>query len=168
MSPRAAWRLESLLFDRVYDYVVGKNDWLSAGFPIEGEMAEHHHVLANDAVRRDLPTCQYTDRLAHVSDLLVEPGQVECVVLNGEGIVLGRLPKKAFDHPGDTLVEQIMEPGPTTFRPGTPLGELTERMKKAQVDNVLITTAEGKFLGVLYLEDAERELARASVPGARV
>jgi CBS domain-containing protein len=167
MSPRAAWRLETLLFNRVYDYVAGKNDWLSAGFPIEGEMAEHHHVLAVDAVRHDLPTCRYSDRLGHVNSMLLEPGQVECVVLNGEGVVLGRLPKNAFDHPEETPVEQIMEPGPATFRPGTPLEELTERMKQAKVNSVLITTAEGKFVGVLNLEDAERELARASVPGAR-
>jgi CBS domain-containing protein len=156
-----------LLFGWVYDYVAGKYDWLSAGLPIEGEMAEHHHVLAIDAVRHDFPICRYTDRLGHVSDLLLEPGQVECVVLNSEDVVLGRIPKEAFGHPGETPVEQIMEPGPATFRPGTPLEELTERMKEARVDNVLITTAEGKFVGVLKLEDAERELARASVPGAR-
>jgi len=167
MSPRAAWRLETWLFDRVYDYVPGKNDWLSAGLPIEGELAEHHHILAIDALRRDLPTCRYTDRLGHVSDLLVEPGQVECVVLNEEDVVLGRLPKQAFDYPGETPVEQIMEPGPTTIRPGTPLAEITERMQKARVDNVLVTTAEGKFVGVLKLEDAERALTQVSVPEAR-
>ncbi|HZA22004.1 MAG TPA: CBS domain-containing protein [Dehalococcoidia bacterium] len=167
MSPRAAWRLETLLFDQVYDYVAGKDDWLSAGLPIEGEMAEHHHLLAIDAVRHNLPICRYTDRLAHVSDLLLEPGQVDCVVLNSEDVVLGRLPKKAFDRPGETLVEEVMEPGPATFRPGTPLEEITPRMQKARVKNVLVTTAEGRFVGVLNLEDAERELARASVPGGR-
>jgi CBS domain-containing protein len=167
MSPRAAWRLETLFFDRVYDYVAGKDDWLSAGLPIEGEMAEHYHLLAVDAVRHDLPTCRYTDRLGHVSDLLLEPGQVECVVLNEEDVVLGRLPKKAFDYPGETPVEQIMEPGPATFRPGTPLEEITERMQQAHVDSVLLTTAEGKFVGVLNLEDAERELNRVSAPGTR-
>ena len=31
MSPRAAWRLESLGFSHVYDYVAGKIDWLAAG-----------------------------------------------------------------------------------------------------------------------------------------
>lgn len=130
-------------------------------------MAEHHHLLANDVVRHDLPTCRYSDRLGHVSSVLLEPGQVECVVLNGEDVVLGRLPKSAFDHPEETPVEQIMEPGPTTIRPGTPLEEITERMKNARVDRVLVTTAEGKYAGVLNLEDAERELARASVPGAK-
>ena len=37
MSPRAAWRLESLGFTKVYDYVPGKTDWLAAGLPREGD-----------------------------------------------------------------------------------------------------------------------------------
>jgi 3-mercaptopyruvate sulfurtransferase SseA len=31
MSPRAAWRLKTLGFERVYDYVGGKADWLAHG-----------------------------------------------------------------------------------------------------------------------------------------
>jgi CBS domain-containing protein len=50
-----------------------------------------------------------------------------------------------------------MDPGPTTIRPGTPLEEIVERMKNAHVEDVLVSTAEGKFVGILYLEDAERE-----------
>ena len=41
MSPRAAWRLESLGFGDVYDYVAGKVDWMAAGLPIEGANAHH-------------------------------------------------------------------------------------------------------------------------------
>ena len=33
MSPRAAWRLEGLGFERVYDYVPGKADWFASGLP---------------------------------------------------------------------------------------------------------------------------------------
>src|SRR6266511_4403171 len=36
MSPRAAWRLESMGFAEVYDYVAGKADWGAAGLPLEG------------------------------------------------------------------------------------------------------------------------------------
>ena len=39
MSPRAAWRLETLGFERVYDYVGGKADWLGHALPREGEAA---------------------------------------------------------------------------------------------------------------------------------
>ena len=37
MSPRAAWQLESFGFEQVYDYVAGKNDWISNGLPVEGD-----------------------------------------------------------------------------------------------------------------------------------
>ena len=36
MSPRAAWRLETLGFEKVFDYVDGRADWLAAGLPTEG------------------------------------------------------------------------------------------------------------------------------------
>lgn len=34
-SPKAADRLESLGYDRVYDYAAGKVDWKEAGLPVE-------------------------------------------------------------------------------------------------------------------------------------
>ncbi len=39
MSPRAAWRLETLSFGDVYDYVGSKMDWIGAGLPFEGDAA---------------------------------------------------------------------------------------------------------------------------------
>ncbi|HZA25895.1 MAG TPA: CBS domain-containing protein [Dehalococcoidia bacterium] len=154
MSPRAAWRLETLHFDRVYDYVAGKEDWVSAGFPTENYSSEHRVPVAADTVRRNVPTCRESDRLGSLRSRGVGGG---CVVLNGEDIVLGRISDSAHDHPDETPVEQVMDPGPTTIRPGTPLDEIAQRMKNAHVDNVLVSTAEGKFVGILYLEDAERE-----------
>ena len=40
MSPRAACRLQTLGFTNVYDYVLGKADWLAHGLPTEGEQAD--------------------------------------------------------------------------------------------------------------------------------
>src|SRR5439155_1444970 len=36
MSPRAAWRLETLGFMAVYEYAAGKADWGAYGLPLEG------------------------------------------------------------------------------------------------------------------------------------
>ena len=44
MSPRAAWRLESLGFTAVYDYVAGKADWFARGLPRAGRLAEEPTV----------------------------------------------------------------------------------------------------------------------------
>ena len=48
MSPRAAWRLESLGFGEVYEYGGGKLDWMAAGLPTEGTNAKP----PNGAARR--------------------------------------------------------------------------------------------------------------------
>ena len=37
MSPRAAWRLDSLGFTEVYEYSAGKSDWAAYGLPLEGK-----------------------------------------------------------------------------------------------------------------------------------
>ena len=49
MSPRAAWRLESIGFTRVYDYVAGKADWGSFGLPLQGTKG----LRAGEFVRAD-------------------------------------------------------------------------------------------------------------------
>ncbi len=59
MSPRAAWRLESLGFRDVYDYVAGKLDWMAAGLRTEGTNAAHPR--AGQVSRKDAPTAQLGD-----------------------------------------------------------------------------------------------------------
>ena len=54
MTPRAAARLETLGFQKVYDYQGGKLDWLGAGLPREGEDAAKPTV--GDVARPGLPT----------------------------------------------------------------------------------------------------------------
>src|SRR5258708_29639597 len=55
MSPRAACRLTQLGFAPVYDYTLGKVDWIAAGLPTDRAGQRSRRVL--DAVRRDVPTC---------------------------------------------------------------------------------------------------------------
>jgi hypothetical protein len=53
MSPRAACRLTQLGFAPVYDYTLGKVDWIAAGLPTVRAGQPSRRVL--DAVRRDVP-----------------------------------------------------------------------------------------------------------------
>src|SRR2546427_13136002 len=64
MSPRAAWRLETLGFEQVYDYAAGKADWGAAGLPREGTVASD--PSAGDAADPDVPTCSLQDDLRSV------------------------------------------------------------------------------------------------------
>jgi rhodanese-related sulfurtransferase len=55
MSPRAAWRLETLGFERVYHYVGGKADWLAHALPREGQDPRPVRGRAGRTRATDLP-----------------------------------------------------------------------------------------------------------------
>jgi predicted transcriptional regulator len=155
MSPRAAWRLEGLGFERVYDYVPGKAAWFAAGLPREGKLASIPTV--GDVARRDVPTCRSEEKASNARDRTRDAGWDTCVVLNEERIVFGlvRVKEEVESDPAAT-VEEVMVVGPTTYRPDVPVGKAVERMRKRGVPAVLVTTSSGKLIGQLYREDAER------------
>jgi CBS domain-containing protein len=157
MSARAAWRLESLGFDRVFRYTPGIADWLAASLPTEGDEATTPR--AGDAVTRDIPTCALNDRLDAVRDRLAKSGWTSCIVVNDGGVVLGRLCSAALNGAADATAESVMEAGPTTDRPSEPLQDLVKRMQDGKVGSIVVTTPEGVLVGVLLREDGEKRLA---------
>jgi CBS domain-containing protein len=158
MSPRAAWRLESLGFSEVYDYVAGEADWLAMGRPSEGR--EVGQRRAWPPARRDVPTCGVRELLGEVRQRVQGTGGEACIVVNAERVVLGRVRGAAWNGPDDATVEDVMEAGPTTVRPNEPLAALTERMQKHGTRSVLVTTSDGRLVGVLERGDAERVLGQ--------
>ena len=154
MSPRAAWRLKGLGFSPVYDYVPGKVDWFAAGLPKEGKLAEVPTV--GEAARQDVPTCSPEEKAGEAKRRMEEAGWDRCVVVNEERIVLGMLRGKELEPAPETTVEEVMRPGPTTFRPDTPVEKVAKRMRKRGVSAVLVTTSDGELVGMLHRDDAER------------
>ncbi len=155
MSPRAAWRLESYGFTRVYDYVPGKADWLAFNLPRQGWAH-----LAGDVLTRDLPTASARDRLGDVRTNLRNSNIGLLVVLNHQGIVMGILPATAADQSDDTPIEAIMDEGPTTIRPSEEVEPLVEGMRNADVDGVLVTSSDGKLLGLFERSRGENALSQ--------
>jgi CBS domain-containing protein len=160
MSPRAAWRLESLGFARVYDYVPGKTDWLAACLPRDGTDASV--PLAGDAAR-EAPTCHFRARVAEVRARVEQDEAGLCVAVNDAGIVMGVLERDRLGADDDAPVEALMTPDPTTVRASEPLAELAERMREADVEAILVTTPEGRLIGLL--RRAEAEPAAGRFPG---
>ena len=159
MSPRAAARLESIGFEQVYDYTAGKADWGSFGLPLEGTEGSETRVGAH--VRSDVPNCRTHDRLQVVCERLDETGWDTCFVLDAEGVVLGRIGRRAIRSREDITAEQAMTPGPSTIRPSARLKDVVERMQRQNLTNLPVTTPDGRLLGLLTRRDAEAALGNA-------
>src|SRR5437899_2121359 len=162
MSPRAAWRLESIGFRQVYDYVAGKADWGSFGLPLQGTKG----ARAGEHVRADVPTCGLEQRLQDVRHQVSAAGWDTCIVVNASGVVLGRLGRKALASAEDVAVEAAMTAGPSTVRPSITLAEIVERMQSQKLTSALVTRSDGRLVGVLRRADAEAALNAAALDSA--
>src|SRR5260221_11403842 len=126
MSPRAAWRLESLGFAEVYDYAAGKADWLAWGLAREGRAAQVPTVGA--VARRDVATCGLAERVGEAKTRAQAAGFEACVVVNARRVVLGLLRRRELDADPEAPAEGAMLAGPTTYRPDRPAHEAGARM----------------------------------------
>ena len=157
MSPRAACRLETLGFSQVFDYVAGKVDWGAAGLRYEGTLAER--LIATDAADPEVPTCTLNDDFTKVRERVRSSRFETCIVINDERVVLGRLGRNAIRSDDLMTVEHAMSEGPSTVRPSLPLQELIERMVGSKQSTALVTTLDGRLVGLVQREEAERALA---------
>jgi CBS domain-containing protein len=153
MSPRAAWRLEGLGFEQVFDYAPGKVDWFASGLPREGDEVEVAAI--GEASRSDVPTCGPMERVSEVWERVREADWKTCVVVNDDRVVLGLLREKELTADLEAHAEGVMRLGPTTFRPDVPVEEMVERMRKRGVYTTLVTTPDGKLVGQFHREEAE-------------
>src|SRR5260370_35222066 len=89
MSPRAACRLTQLGFAPVYDYTLGKVDWMAAALPTVRAGQPSRRVL--DVVRRDVPTCAADAPAGPALQRAGSQGWDRCVAIAGDRIVAGML-----------------------------------------------------------------------------
>ena len=153
MSPRAAWRLETLGFTEVYDYVAGKADWFAMGRPMEGTLASLPRIGA--LADRDVPTCALGETVSKVAIRAKAAGWNTSIVVAGDGVVLGRLFKKELEDGGDRRVEEVMRSGPSTFRPNVSTHEMMHYMDEHGIRTALVTDSEGRLMGLFKRERAE-------------
>ncbi len=129
----------------------GKLDWLAAGLPTEGTNAERPR--AADVARADAPTCRIDEQVERVRERVRAAGWDACVVVNDERVVLGLLRQEELERP-EGRIEQVMRPGPSTFRPHVPIEELAHYMVAHDLPTSPITSSDGRLIGVLRREDA--------------
>jgi CBS domain-containing protein len=143
-------------FEQVYEYEDGKRDWGSFGLPREGTLAEQ--PSGGDVARADVPTCLLRDDLSEVRRRVRESGWDTCIVVNNGGVVLGRLGRKAIGSDDDQAVEEAMTEGPSTVRPSIRLDVLLKRMQSNKLNSWLVTTPDGKLVGLVLRSQADERL----------
>jgi len=151
VSPRAACRLESLGYSDVFEYVGGKRDWAGAGWAIEGRKSRE--LWIGPLARRDVPTARLGDKVGDTARRAEDSGHDVAVVVTDDDVVLGILDAAALVPSSSASVEEVMRPGPATYRPDVPVQELLEKLRPKHLRRALVTTPEGRLLGVFYTDD---------------
>jgi rhodanese-related sulfurtransferase len=155
MSPRAARRLTTLGFARVYDYAAGKVDWLANGLPTEGANADR--PTAGSLARHDAARCAIESRAAEALRAIAESPYGFALVLGLAEVLIGRVRRSALQAlADDDPIEPILEPGPSTIRPHLSPPELRRLLEGSDVRTLVVTRPDGSLLGVVRREDIPR------------
>jgi CBS-domain-containing membrane protein len=144
-------------FTQVYDYVLGKADWLAHGLPTIGEQAQLPR--AKDVLRRDVVTTHPEEPVGVVAARVARSPYGFALVVAQDGTLLGRLRTAVLDADPSARAEQVMEAGPSTVRPDRPLAELAERLRRRGLHTAIVTAPDGKLLGVVQRAVMEARLA---------
>ena len=148
MSPRAACRLETLGFEQVYDYVPGKVDWLARGLPTEGENADRPRVCA--LARDDVVTCALDTPIDAMAEKIAASPYGFALVVADDRTLVGRLRRsKLAGVDPQTPAEDVMDPGSSTVRADLSVEELRKRLDDRDLKTALVSTPEGKLIGVV-------------------
>ncbi len=124
---------------------------MGAGLPTEGTNAQRPRLV--DVLRRDVPTCSLDERLGDVRDRAVAAGWDACVVVSQDRVVLGLLRAKELDADPDLPVEQVMRPGPSTYRPFVSVQEMRRTMTERNVESSPVTTSDSRLVGLVRRQD---------------
>jgi CBS domain-containing protein len=135
----------------VYDYRVGIKDWMAAGLATEGTNAQRPSLA--DVVRRDVPTCGLGERVGDVRSRAAAAGWDACVVVSSDRVVLGLLRAAQLLADPALPVEQVMRPGPSTFRPFVSVAEMRRTMTDRDLESSPVTTSDGKLVGLVTKAD---------------
>jgi CBS domain-containing protein len=139
-------------FAPVYDYTLGKVDWIAAGLPSVRPGQPSRRVI--EAVRRDVPTCAADTAAALALRQARAQGWDRCVVTAGQGTVIGILRAGPIGASNQATAAEVMQPGPTTVRAHEDLDATRQRMRERHVVHLLVTTPGGTLIGLVDADDA--------------
>jgi CBS domain-containing protein len=128
--------------------VPGKVDWLARALPAEGELADARLVWK--VAKKDVVTATLDERVGDIRQRVADSPYGFGLVVHDGDIVLGRLRMSAMtEAEDDARAEDVMSPGPSTVRADTEAGELAEKLDAKGLKTALVTTPEGRLIGVI-------------------
>lgn len=149
LSPRAACRLEQLGFTDVYDYVPGKVAWLGEGLPGEGRKRPEQRVAA--IADPDVPLLPAGATVGDARSAMAE-GDL-AIVLNDDAVVLGVVRRQVLGLPPETPIAEVLQPGPSTFRPSMTIKEMVEYFHRSDESRAIVSTHAGRWIGLIRRAD---------------
>jgi CBS domain-containing protein len=155
VAPRAAARLESLGFTNVFEYKAGKQDWLAAGLPTGGRKASEPTIAR--VLRRNVPRFGLDDRAGPILESLRAGDWEWAAVVDTSGVLLGRIQARDLKDP-NARARDVMDEGPSTYRPNVRLEELLRRMLDHRFEMAFVTDPDGRLRGLVIRRDIARAL----------
>ena len=147
LSARAAWRLASLGFTKVFRYTQGRADWLANGLPIEG--GRSRQASAGSLARRHVLTCFLSDHSAEVLERYQPRLPAVAVVVNQENVVLGMIEHSRLRDQPLARAAELMDAAPRTYRSDSDPSQILRDMRAAGLVYVLVTNSGGQLIGLL-------------------
>jgi hypothetical protein len=137
----------------VYDYFLGKLDWMAHRLPVEGEPDDEH--TAGDYAHDDVVTCRLEDQVGAVGTRIERSAYPFGLVTTPGGVLLGRLRSSMLDCDPGLRAEEVMEPGPKTFRPHKSATGIAGELAERDLRWAIVTTPEGELIGVASRTELE-------------
>ena len=110
---------------------------------------------AGDVAHVDVPTCRLDERLRDVRERVRGAGWDTCIVVDEDGVVLGRIGRKALASDDDVSAAEAMSLGPSTVRPSIGSDALAERMRERKLTSYVVTTSDGRLVGLVRRNELE-------------
>lgn len=127
---------------------------MAHALPVEGE--KPNPPTAGRVARDDAVRCSPETRAPDVREAIERSPYPFALVTGGGGLLIGRLAASALEGRGDATAGEIMELDPSTVRPHRAAGELAEHLADKDLQWAIVTTPEGRLLGVASRDDLER------------
>ena len=126
----------------MHDLIGGRAAWTALGLPTDGDVGDRRRISHHLSPAPKVPI---TATIAAVE--VLGPQRFPIAVVDTAGVLLGALDPVTSALPGDTPVDDVMVPAPSTIRPELRVEEVVEQLRRDGLADVFVTAVNGVLLG---------------------